>query len=132
MAYATWPSAVSTTILNDGYAPSIVPSVVTSEVDVGAPKMRLRSSYVQKRHDIQLRFDRVHIVAGNTASEYELFRAFVLNVLAGGVLSFGFPTPPDFTVKECVFYFTAGNPPYKVTKFVGDYAFVSFTLQETT
>lgn len=132
MAYIPWPSDyVNMDVLADGYSPISVPNIIRSEMDWGPEKFRRRSALQIQRHDITLRFDRVHKIGLTGYTEFEHFQNFVNVSLLGGVVNTVFNVPPSFEPTLCRFYTkSSGESMYKVSKYFGDYVFVQFVLEE--
>lgn len=82
MAVVSWP--VELPVCAQAWRESPTPDVLTTEMEVGPPKVRLRSSIVRKSVSVSWTLP---------AAKYEIFKEFYLTDCLAGVNLFDFPNP---------------------------------------
>lgn len=88
-----WPTAVPFFRMNAGTQLSIEGDVLRSEMDVGPPKQRLRSSYLKQ--------NREGTTPPLTPAQLAALRTFFEQTLSNGVLSFTATDPFDGAAVTC-------------------------------
>lgn len=79
-----WPPELNGCLLPDGYQESLPDTTIRTQMDVGPPKMRRRSTSAPRLISGTLRLE---------GSRLDLFEAFYIDTLAGGSLPFNWVSP---------------------------------------
>ncbi len=133
MTYIAWPAEVNKIVMATNYKKTVQSNVIKSSIEAGPVVYRRRASRMPVRHTIRLRLDRVTPIGAGagTATELDIFESFVINTLYSGTLGTYFPVPPYAEESAGVkVRFITDNEPYTIADYVGNYAYVQFTLEE--
>lgn len=79
-----WPEELSEYLLVDSYQETLPDTVIRTQMDVGPPKVRRRSTSAPRLISGTLRLD---------SDKLGIFEAFYLNTTAGGSLPFNWTSP---------------------------------------
>ena len=100
MATATWPATLPSSFLLDGFVETAPDNVIASEMEVGPPKTRRRSSAAVRR------------ISGTlilTSTQLGVHDTFFTDTLYDGANPFDWADPR--TTASCEFLYVPGQPP---------------------
>ena len=105
----TWPVAVNTDIITNGFSQKARENTIRSKVEAGLDKLR-------NRYTTPIVDSSVNLVV--TFAEYTALEAFYNTTLQGGVLTFNFTDPADSTEYEYRFLETIGYSPFNTFNYL--------------